>query len=156
MDEPPAIGCRGQMQIILVIRHARAEERESWAKADELRPLTRAGQAQALAIAKKWGGEGAKSIRSSPAVRCVQTVQPLADRVGVDVAIDPVLREGSKLTLPEPKQTGLHALCAHGDNIPWLLDDLGIDWKECKKGSIWMLKRDGKGRVVESSYLPPP
>ena len=45
-------------------------------------------------------------------------------------------------------------LCAHGDNIPWLLDELGIDWNgKCKKGSIWMIQRDGRGAVKEAKYV---
>jgi len=143
------------MQTILLIRHAKAENRETWAAVDELRPLTPVGREQALTIAKKWGGQGIKSIASSPALRCVQTVQPLATATGIDVAIDPNLREGAKIALPDPKHTGIHALCGHGDNIPALLDDLAIIWDDCQKGSIWILERDGKGQVTESSYVPP-
>ena len=144
------------MQTILLIRHAKAEERETWTKDDDLRPLTKAGHRQALAFATNWGADDIKTIRSSPAVRCVQTVQPLAERANVPIITDNSLMEGSKVRLPPLESTGLHIICAHGDNIPWLLDEFQIKWKECRKGSTWIVKRDSNGRVVESRYMPPP
>jgi 8-oxo-dGTP diphosphatase len=144
------------MQTILLIRHAKAKDREKWSGPDHLRPLTPAGHKQAEAIAEELGETKVKVIRTSPAVRCVQTVEPLASACGVKVKIDETLQEGSPIALPDADDPGLHVLCAHGDNIPALLNDLDIDCAECRKASIWMLKRDDEGEITDVTYVEPP
>jgi 8-oxo-(d)GTP phosphatase len=141
------------MQTVLLIRHARATEREDWRGEDRLRPLTTAGRRQAVAIANELGESKIEQIRSSPALRCMETVQPLAQRAGVKMNVDDRLSEGSTIALPPKSRAGLHVLCAHGDNIPALLETLGINCHDCKKGSIWLLKRDGRGAIVETAYI---
>jgi hypothetical protein len=86
----------------------------------------------------------------------VQTVEPLTAASGVKTRIDKALMEGSPIKLPEADDAGLHILCAHGDNIPALLNDLGIEWKKCSKASIWMLKRDDDGAITDVTYVEPP
>jgi 8-oxo-dGTP diphosphatase len=144
------------MQTILLIRHAKAKDREKWSGPDHLRPLTAAGRRQAQAIAHELGESKIKNIRSSPAVRCMQTVEPLTAASGVKTRIDNALMEGSPITLPDADDAGLHILCAHGDNIPALLEDLEIEWKKCSKASIWMLKRDDDGAITDVTYIEPP
>jgi 8-oxo-(d)GTP phosphatase len=143
------------MQTILLIRHADAKNREKWTQPDHLRPLTASGKRQAQAIADELATSDIKQIRTSPAIRCVQTVEPLAARTKLKLRIDDALMEGSNFQLPDEAANGLHIYCAHGDNIPALLDDLGIEWKECQKGSIWLIKRDGAGEITEVAYVPP-
>jgi broad specificity phosphatase PhoE len=144
------------MQTILLIRHAKAKDREKWTGPDDQRPLTAAGHKQAEAIAEELGGSRIKVIRTSPSVRCVQTVEPLAHACGVKVRIDDTLKEGSRIDLPDPDEAGIHVLCAHADNIPALLEELDIEWKECRKASIWMLKRDDEGEITDVTYVEPP
>lgn len=144
------------MQTILLIRHAKAKDRQEWTKADHLRPLTKDGERQAKAIADELGDSAIASIRSSPAVRCVQTVEPLAVRTRVKLSVVDALNEGSTIALPGSDEHGLHVYCAHGDNIPALLKDLGVEVKECQKASIWMLKRDDAGAITDVSYVEPP
>ena len=93
------------------------------------------------------------SLRSSPAVRCVDTVAPLAERAGIEMKVDAELMEGCEITPPSPRAAGVHVICGHGDNIPWLLEDLKVDWDgRCKKGSLWLLQRDRNGRVADAQY----
>src|SRR5688500_13857662 len=103
------------MQTILLIRHASALDRAKWKKADHLRPLNKRGQKQAAAIAEELGSGPIAQIRTSPAIRCVQTVEPLAARANVEVKLDDALMEGSDIKLPKASQSGLHIFCAHGD-----------------------------------------
>jgi 8-oxo-dGTP diphosphatase len=149
------------MQVLVLIRHAVAAEREDWRGDDALRPLTEAGVKQSKRIAKAVKtiidaldrDVAVASLRSSPAARCVKTVEPLAEMLGVDLEIDKRLMEGCTIAAPPAREDGVHILCAHGDNIPWLLEDLRIDWKQqCKKGSIWALTRDGRGSVQSAAY----
>jgi 8-oxo-dGTP diphosphatase len=144
------------MQTILLIRHGTAKNRDGWTEADHLRPLNKAGIKQANAIADELGEVKIAQIRSSPAVRCMQTVEPLARRAGMKLDVDAQLMEGSSFSLPESSRHGLHIYCAHGDNIPALLETLGIDCNQCKKGSIWMIKRDDDGEITDVSYVQPP
>jgi len=150
------------MQILVLIRHAIAEDRETWHGSDDAkRPLTDAGRTQAQHIAKLVmkkvesldRGAAIVSLRSSPATRCVDTVTPLSKKAGVAIDLDKGLMEGSEIKPPSPREDGVHILCAHGDNIPWLLDELKIDWDDrCKKGSVWVIERDGRGRVTQAKY----
>lgn len=143
------------MQTILLIRHADAKSRETWKQPDHLRPLNAKGKRQALAIADELATSDIRQIRTSPAIRCVQTVEPLAARAKLKLRVDDALMEGSTFELPDESANGLHIYCAHGDNIPALLDALHIDHENCQKGSIWLIKRDNAGDITEVAYVPP-
>jgi len=56
-------------------------------------PLTAAGIAQALAVARKLAGEGLDAIIASDLGRVRQTVEPLARLTGLSAQYDPGLRE---------------------------------------------------------------
>lgn len=43
-------------------------------------------------------------------------------------------------------------ICAHGDNIPWLLDELGLEWDHCRKGSVWTIRFDSTGALMHPHY----
>src|SRR5579875_2392373 len=103
-------------------------------------------------------------ILSSPFVRCVQTVQPLADRLGVTVEVAEELAEGNgpaAVALVRSLADEKVALCTHGDVIPDVLValadedrvDLGPRPRQAK-GSVWVLETDG-GHFVRAAYLPP-
>ena len=77
-----------------LIRHAKAGDRDAWEQPDVLRPLSRSGERQAEAIADLFGDEPIARVHSSPAVRCVQTVHPLAVRLGLLVREEELLQEG--------------------------------------------------------------
>jgi 2,3-bisphosphoglycerate-dependent phosphoglycerate mutase len=58
-----------------------------------MRSLSHAGRQQSERIADLLGGHDIAAIISSPYTRAMQTVQPLADRLRMTIAIDPDLRE---------------------------------------------------------------
>ena len=103
---------------------------------------------------------------SSRAPTCAvdQTVEPLAERIGVPVEPSDALREGASLAdslrLVE-KVAGEHAvLCTHGDVLGNLLlhfAHLGVDLEtdRIEKGSVWALEF-ADGEVRSATYLPPP
>jgi 8-oxo-(d)GTP phosphatase len=147
---------------LFVVRHAHALSRHAWRDDDHLRPLSEKGFAQARGLVELLGGQRIETIVSSPAVRCVQTVEPLAEALGLEVVEDVVLWEGSP-NEPVRRLAGEldHAvLCSHGDVIPELVDHLiaeGMEavGRDCKKGSTWILDRDGP-KFTRGTYLPPP
>src|SRR5262249_55413614 len=63
---------------VYLVRHAKAGSREQWRADDDLRPLTTKGWRQAEGLVEAFADRPLASILSSPAVRCVQTVEPLA------------------------------------------------------------------------------
>jgi len=138
-------------QTLLLIRHAKAENREKWLGDDWVRPLKKRGRRQADALAEMAEHWQITTLRTSPALRCVQTVEPLATRTGLRMEVDESIAEGRPIRLPSEK--GVHAICAHGDNIPLLLGRLGVDWDRCQTGSIWKVALCDAGRVLHASYM---
>jgi 8-oxo-dGTP diphosphatase len=112
---------------LYVIRHSAAGNRSAWDKPDDLRPLSHKGRRQADAIADMLASAGIDRLVSSPSVRCVQSLEPLAQRLGHQVEIDERLAEGGDgegaLDLAEElrKKVDVAALCSHGDVIPDML-----------------------------------
>ena len=135
---------------IHLVRHAKAGNRPAWHQPDDLRPLTSAGAVQALAVAELLGDRSIVRVASSRYVRCVQTIQPLADRVGVEVETLTALAEEADIgatwsLLEQIAADGRETvLCSHGNVIGAVLDRLrrrGItliaDELTCRKGSVW-------------------
>lgn len=149
---------------VFLIRHADALPRHQWAHDDRLRPLTEKGFGQAQGLVELLGGRGIDRMLTSPAVRCRQTLDPLASHLGLVIEETPVLLEGSPIRpahdlLDELAGTDV-ALCSHGDLIPDLVNRLiaeGMEahGRDAKKGSTWVLTHNGR-RFVRGRYLPAP
>ena len=71
-----------------LVRHAHSEWRD-----DEARPLSPVGRAAADRIAELLAREPIAALYSSPSARAIETVTPLADRLGLQVRRLPDLRE---------------------------------------------------------------
>jgi 8-oxo-(d)GTP phosphatase len=141
---------------VLLIRHAVAKDRHRWEGDDDLRPLTARGRKQAELLVEQLAAFAVSSLLSSPSVRCVDTVAPLAAARRLSVEVDDVLGEGTGRGAVAFVERLLDAgadaaLCSHGDVIPEVLDALRIDWDRCAKGSTWVLESRSK-----ATYLPPP
>ncbi len=153
------------MAQLYLVRHAKAGERRLWTGDDVDRPLSRKGWQQSEQIAKRLSKLDPSMLLSSPYVRCVQTLEPLADRIGGRVEID------ERLTEDEPVDPVLQlltdvpdgaVLCSHGDIIPAAIQRLeksGTDIRtptDWRKASVWVLKRDRRDRIVHATVWPPP
>jgi 8-oxo-dGTP diphosphatase len=149
---------------VLLIRHAHAGTRGDWLGEDKLRPLTQKGFRQAVSLVRRLDGWAPARILSSPYVRCVQTVLPLADDRGVKVEEVDELAEGAgraALELVRGLADRPVALCTHGDVIPDVLialaDEHRLDLGPAPhqaKGSTWVLEHH-RGRFVKAIYIPP-
>jgi len=138
----------------LLVRHARAGDRAAWVGDDTVPPLDAKGMKQAKWLAKTLNELGATRLVSSPLVRCVQTFEPAAKRLGVPLEERDELAEGATrdqvAALLEEFEGSVPALSTHGDVIAEL-----IGWDQpCKKGSIWVLAVEG-GEIGLETYLPP-
>lgn len=105
-------------------------------------------------------------VFSSPYLRCVQTVEPLARARGTKVEHSPALEEGHGLEgLGEflgDRSLGNAVLSTHGDIVWELVEDLvarevikaGEGGYE--KGSTWVLEVDNQGVTERARYVPAP
>jgi 8-oxo-dGTP diphosphatase len=150
---------------IYVVRHAKAGSRASWHGDDRARPLTPAGQAQARHLVERFVGIDVPKVISSPYVRCVQTVEPLAEKLGLPVETTEDLAASASflavVDLLEVVPDGT-VLCSHGDVIPDAMSALirrGLeicgdeDWRKC---STWVLDRGPDGFESAVAWPPPP
>jgi len=150
--------------VIHVVRHAKAGSRSEWDRPDHERPLSTRGVLQAKGIAEALAAEGATGVISSPYLRCVQTVQPLADLLGVAVETTDDLAEGrsgdAALDLVRTAPEGT-VLCSHGDvlqDLVWLLAASGAPTDPripFQKGAVLALERDGR-TITAARYDAPP
>ena len=134
---------------VLLVRHAKAGDREKWEAPDDLRPLTAKGEAQAEALVDLLAGYEIDRVLSSPYLRCTQTVAPLAAARGLAVEPCDDLAEGegragialTRRLLEAPAYT---VLCSHGDVIEEALDALGVQRGDfTRKGATWVLEQAG-------------
>lgn len=154
---------------VWLIRHAAAGDREAWNEDDQARPLTKRGQRQSEAIADTLASHDIDAVYSSPYLRCRQTVEPIATRMGLQVEESDHLAEGAleSETLAWLRTVGggrSVVACSHGDVIPGIirrLDAFGVSLHsadgvfDVKKASIWTLALEGE-RVTSATYTPPP
>jgi 8-oxo-dGTP diphosphatase len=147
---------------LLLVRHAVALRRSDWKRPDHLRPLTPLGYRQADALPELLRPYPIQRILSSPFVRCVETVQPLAAKLGLPIEERPELAEGAGAAAAAlvPDLAGAAVLCSHGDVLPDLLAALAPsvaddDELPCAKGSTWVVE-EGGARGGRAMYLPPP
>ena len=79
----------------MLVRHAKAKNRAAWSEDDELRPLTKRGRREALALAERLASEHMGRLVSSPYLRCVQTLEPHALAVNLPIETTELLAEGA-------------------------------------------------------------
>jgi 8-oxo-dGTP diphosphatase len=151
--------------VLLLVRHGRAGERGAWSGDDRLRPLDPDGLAQAEALrVLTWFGP--RRVFSADRVRCVQTVAPLADDLGVPVETEPALADDTYLAsaergvhrIREMAGAGLRAVvCSQREVIPDLLarlaaeDGVVLTRVTARRGSVWSLSFMD-GRLVAADY----
>jgi 8-oxo-dGTP diphosphatase len=145
-----------------LVRHAKAGSRERWTAPDRDRPLSPPGRVQADALAGLLGPT-TRTVISSPYVRCVETVAPLAEALGLRLEEDDRLAEGADpaWALERLSAAPGTVLCTHGDVMASIVIGLadahvpmvgGLQWA---KAGTWAFAVSG-GRIVAGRYLPPP
>jgi 8-oxo-dGTP diphosphatase len=124
---------------LVVVRHARAGQRSEWEGDDRLRPLDKKGRKQAARLPDVLAQLEIRRIVSSPYLRCVQTVEPLAAARGLEVEPAPELgdqrayAEGPALLAA---LLGADAVaCVHGG----IEHALGLDLR-LRKGAVWLFR----------------
>lgn len=147
-----------------VVRHGHAGNRRDWKGPDADRQLSDKGQQQAKAISRRLRHTGITRLVSAPATRCIQTFEPLAEKLGVEIEIHEALAEGARPEATAALLSGLSggraAVSSHGDVIPEALDHLARrgmrfhDRFDCKKGSTWVIRPQGT-QFTDAWYVRP-
>jgi 8-oxo-dGTP diphosphatase len=151
---------------IYLLRHAKAKDRENRTELDHLRPLTKAGWRQVEALIDLYANQELTRLLSSPYVRCVQSLEPLAKARGLPVETADGLAEGAPVEatfelICAVATDGPAPLCTHGDIVQHVLEDLqrrGVPLDgpfELRKCSTWVLEVSD-GEVTRGRYIPPP
>ena len=105
--------------VVLLVRHAKAGSRQDWRDDDLLRPLSPAGRQQSDELARQLSLFGPDRIVTAPPVRCIDTVVPLAETLGLPIERGAPARRGLLLGRPRRRsgaavRAGRAARCHRG------------------------------------------
>jgi len=155
---------------VTIVRHANAGNKRAWGGSDDVRPLDAFGVAQAAAMAPRLAAAGTvRRLVSSPSLRCVQTLQPLAGMLDTEIetwdALAPHAGAGGlRSTLGHPAFDDA-VVCTHGELLRPLLRTLrrrGLDRPPAHgrsllaKGSAWRLTIEPDGTISRFTHFPAP
>ncbi len=154
---------------LVLARHGHAGRKDQWSGDDAARPLDAVGRRQASYLAKTLEPLGPIRLISSPALRCTETLDPLARRAGISVELNKVLVADadphavvelvtSLSTANAPSGT---VVCSHGEVLGSVLATL-MEHDHMKlarrppgsKGCAWVLEFEN-GRLSASRYIAP-
>src|SRR5512142_1173705 len=112
----------------VLVRHADAGVRREWAGPDDWRGLSRLGRTQAQELVDRLGGLPVVRVLSSPALRCRQTVVPLARELSLEVEPCRWLAEDADpadvIRLIEEEATENAVLCTHRQTLLGVFGEL--------------------------------
>jgi 8-oxo-dGTP diphosphatase len=154
---------------VLVVRHATAGRKARYKGDDRLRPLDKRGRAQAESLVGPLLAFGADAVYAAPRVRCHQTIEPLAEELGVLIHDEPTLTEEAHaidrdaarqrvLEIAATSDTLTPVICTQGKVIPDLIawwcerDRVRPDKSRNRKGSMWVLSLAG-GTLVAADHI---
>ena len=152
-----------------IVRHALAREKKSWPGPDLERPLDPTGERQAVGLASLLMKHKVRRIISSPAIRCVQTMQPLAEAANVPIELWDELGRDAETTrlmacFTDPAYRDA-VLCTHGEVLHQLLliDNVRRIAQRGRlsrrrlliKGSAWRMEITTSGRVSKLNHVRP-
>ncbi len=156
----------------VIVRHGRAGSRSKYKGEDCARPLDKLGRAQAESLVGQLLAFGATELHAAPRVRCVQTLQPLAQEIGEAIDIEATLTEEAYtadkksgrarvLEIASGAAGATPVICTQGKVIPDLIawwcerDGVRPDKSRNRKGSIWVLS-SAEGRLIAADHIASP
>lgn len=151
-----------ESSMVLLLRHGSAGKKKDWSGPDDERPLDDMGRSQAAASAAILPVYGPGPVWSAPPLRCQQTVQPLAARLGTEIHLDSDLSQDCATALPdrllELADEGASTIaCSQGGAIPYALAalaetaGLALSDPTARKGSLWALSFSAR-RLIGADY----
>jgi 8-oxo-dGTP diphosphatase len=153
---------------VLLVRHGHAGTKEGWTGDDRLRPLDARGRRQAAHLSGVIAPLGPTRIVSSPYLRCLETMEPLAGAVGATVERDEALTPDAAARavvlvrrLSRSASSDGVVLCTHGEVMGEVLAVLvaedGVRLRRRApglKGCTWVIEFE-QGRAVKATYIAP-
>jgi 8-oxo-dGTP diphosphatase len=156
--------------MFVLLRHAHAVNKRAWSGNDQDRPLSERGFRQAEALVEPLLTVPLRRLLTSPALRCRQTLDPLAQRLGVVIESTDLLDRGVEARVvaelaQDPGSTDA-LLCTHGETLAELLkywhagDHIRLTPSTGKIGKDTTQKSGGwvvhGSAHMRAHYLPPP
>ncbi|TLP94557.1 NUDIX hydrolase [Nesterenkonia salmonea] len=139
----------------VVLRHAKAKPRSSWAKAEAERPLAATGKRQARSVERLLTAWRPRQIHSSPWKRCAETIAPYVKEHHHRIKYRKSLTEKRAKQNPGKAASRIRRslewmhpslVCTHRPVLPIVLGEL----------SRWLLDREiGRALPPEDPYLRP-
>jgi 8-oxo-dGTP diphosphatase len=154
----------------ILLRHAKAITRDEWQGDDDDRPLDALGQNQSKRLLSIYQVFNLQQIHTSDAVRCYDTVDPIAKGLGMKLEVTGKLSESSYKKDKEKaidyakeliKDDQRILLCSHNPILPKLLNkltkksDLEADDEKLLPADSWVIHRIGKD-VIQIDRLDAP
>jgi 2,3-bisphosphoglycerate-dependent phosphoglycerate mutase len=138
---------------IIIVRHA-----EKAAAPADNPPLTEAGKTRAEALARITKSAGIKAIYATQFIRTQQTVQPLADKLGIEIKqVDARDPKGLANRLISDNAGDTVLVAGHSNTLPQIIEALGgsippIQDDEHDNLYIVTVYEPGKAKVITLKY----
>ncbi len=129
----------------VLARHARAVRRKAWDGDDDDRPITKAGTARAEQLVPLFAAFGPRKVESSPARRCVATVEPFAQAAGLPVKSIKALTEPDHAQKPLTTasvlvnllgKTSSRVVCVHRPTLPTIVEMIRAATRSYTRGAL--------------------
>ncbi len=155
---------------MLIVRHGTAGSKSRYKGDDRKRPLDKRGRAQAESLVGQLLAFGASELYAADRVRCHQTLEPLAEELGVTIHNEPALTEEAysdnrktarHRILEIASSGGTPVICTQGKVIPDLIawwcerDKVRPDKSRNRKGSTWVMSM-ADGNLVAADHIGSP
>lgn len=120
---------------LAIVRHGKAVGRSGWKGTDATRPLTERGVEQAAGLVSTLGAWSPKRIVSSPAVRCVTSVTPLAAARGIEIKREAGISQDAweaggdevRRVIGKRVRAGKNAvICSHSPVLPEIMREVAL------------------------------
>ena len=155
---------------LVLLRHAKALSRDEWQGDDDDRPLDSLGQMQAKRLLSIYQAFNLEQIHTSDAIRCYDTVEPMAKALGLRLEVSNKLSESAFKKDKEDafdyardliKSDKRALLCSHNPILPKVLNkltkksDVESDEEKLYPADAWVIHRIGK-EVIQIDRIDAP
>lgn len=152
---------------LVLLRHAKAVKRADWNDYDLDRPLNVDGAMQSLKLTYQLQPFGIDGIYSSDATRCYATVEPFAEKTGLNISSTQDLNEETfeknpKIAVEYVERLmqfeGNQLVCGHNPIIPHVLSKIArVEYssEDLSPADAWVVHHRGK-KIFAVEFLAKP
>jgi len=155
---------------LILLRHAKAITRDEWQGDDDDRPLDTLGENQSKRLLPMYQVYNLSQIHTSDAIRCYNTVQPIARGLNLKLEVTAKLSESTYRKdkdkafdyAKELLKSEINAMiCSHNPILPKMLNkltkksDVDADEEKLSPADGWVIHRNGK-EIIQIDRLDAP